>query len=62
MYQSPKYPGRKLAVAIGRVSIYHVRPGSKYYVVEKIIAHKIVGGKKSQLQGYKLKDTQVYVK
>jgi len=73
MYQSPKFPGRKLAVAIGRVSIYHVRPGSnphadslkddsKYYVVEKILAHKIVGGKKSQLQGYKLKNTHVYVK
>ena len=73
MYQSPKFPSRKLQVAIGRVSIYHVRPGSnphadslkddsKYYVVEKILAHRIVGGKKSQLQGYKLKNTQVHVK
>jgi hypothetical protein len=73
MYQSPKYPGRQLAVAMGRVSRYHVRPGSnphadslkddtRYYVVERILAHKIVGGRKSLSQGYKLNTTHVLVK
>jgi hypothetical protein len=73
MYQSPKYPARRLGVAIGRVTRYHVRPGSnphaeslrddsKYYVVEKITNHRIVGGKKSQSLGYKQNNTQVLVK
>jgi hypothetical protein len=72
-YESPKFPGRRLTVAIGRVSRYSVRPGAnphqeslrddpRYYVVEEILEHRKVGGRNKQMQPYKVSNTQVKVK
>jgi hypothetical protein len=72
-YESPKFPGRRLTVAIGRVSRYSVRPGAnphqeslrddpRYYVVEEILDHRKVGGRKAQSQPYTVANTQVKVK
>jgi hypothetical protein len=72
-YESPKFPGRRLTVAVGRVSRYSVRPGAnphqeslrddpRYYVVEEILDHKKVGGRNIQAKPHKISNTQVKVK
>jgi hypothetical protein len=72
-YESPKFPGRRLTVAVGRVSRYSVRPGAnphqeslrddpRYYVVEEILDHRKVGGRNKQMQPHKVSNTQVKVK
>jgi hypothetical protein len=72
-YESSRFPGRRLSVAVGRVSRFSVRPGSNphreslkedkhYFVVEAIVGHRVVGSKKEKSKGPKINTAQVRVK
>jgi len=72
-YASPKFEGRQLTVAVGRVSKFSIRPGSNPYresleedsdrfVVDDIVGHRIVGSKKDKTKTPRLNNTQVRVK